>query len=378
MFTTKKLVAAVAVMSALGVSPSANAQDLRVYIGTYTRGDSDGIYMLTMNHETGALSEPVLAATTENPSFLAKHPTKPVVYAVGEMVETPGSVGGTISAYSIDAATGALTLINRQSTVGNGPCHVAVAPSGKHAAVANYGGGSVALLPILEDGSLAESSAFIQHEGKSVNESRQEKPHAHSVEFDNNGAYLFSADLGIDKVMTYRYDGTGTLIANSTHGILEPGSGPRHAKFHPTGRFFYVVNELLSTVTAFAYDEKTGSLDAIQTISTLPEGYTEPTTTAEIRVHPSGKFLYASNRGHDSIASFSIDQETGKLAATGHTPTGGSTPRNFNLDPSGKFLLAANQNSDSIFVFRINAETGVPQATGNSAKVATPVCVLFP
>ncbi|GMW02018.1 MAG: 6-phosphogluconolactonase [Candidatus Hydrogenedentota bacterium] len=356
----------------------ARAESLRMYIGTYTKGGSDGIYTLTLNNSTGELSGPALAVNTENPSFLAQHPSKAVVYAVGEMVENPDGPGGTISAFSVDPTTGMLVLINRQSTVGDGPCHVAVAPSGKHVAVANYGGGSVTLLPISEDGSLLPKCGFIQHEGKSVHPTRQEKPHAHSVTFDPLGRFLFAADLGIDRILIYRYDESGSLPANlPAFSALEPGSGPRHAKFHPSGKHFYVVNELASTVTAFVYDNSAGSLTPIQTISTLPDGFGESSTTAEIRVHPSGKFIYASNRGHDSIASFQIDGDSGKLTAIGHTPTEGNTPRNFAIDPSGRFLIAANQNSDSIVVFRIDENSGVPEPTGHTASIVAPVCVLF-
>ena len=351
----------------------------RVYIGTYTGGASEGIYLLDFDASTGTLELQGLAAATESPSFLAIHPRKPVLYAVGEMSKTSDHPGGTISAYAIDEETGMLTLLNRESTVGKGPCHVCVAPSGKHVAAANYGGGSIALLPILDDGQLGPASSFIQHEGSSVNPQRQEGPHAHSVNFDKAGRILIAADLGIDKLMLYRYNvDNGELTANEPpFASLAPGAGPRHVAIHPSGRFIYSVNELASTVTAFAYDAETGAMKEVQSITTLPEGFDGENTTAEIRVHPSGTFLYASNRGHDSIAAFALDEDSGMLTALGHTPTGGQTPRNFNVDPSGQYLLAANQASDNVVVFKIDPERGTLTATGDEVAVPTPVCVLF-
>jgi len=292
-------------------------------------------------------------------------------------VKEPDGPGGTVSAFRIEPS-GALTLINRASSVGDGPCHVAVAPSGKHVAVANYGGGSTALLPIDDTGALGEASAFIQHEGSSVNPKRQEGPHAHSVTFDPSGKYLVVADLGIDKLLIYGYDVTkGTLTPNDAPAALKPGAGPRHTKFHPTLPHLYSVNELDSTVTAFTFDTATGATKEFQTIETLPSDYTGTSTTAEIRVHPSGKFVYASNRGHDSISVFAVEREKGTLSLKGQTPTAGSTPRNFNIDPSGKYLVAANQNSDTIATFSIDQTTGALTLLGEPISVPAPVCVLF-
>jgi 6-phosphogluconolactonase len=351
----------------------------RVYIGTYTQGASDGIYLLRFDPQSGHLELLGLAAEVENPSFLALHPDKPLLYAVGEFGRGTENAQGAVSAFAIAPDTGMLALVNRASPVGAGPCHVAVAPSGRHVAVANYGGGSVALLPLDSDGALEEASAFAQHEGRSVNPRRQEGPHAHSVTFDPTGAYLFVADLGIDKLLVYRYDAdTGDLAPHDPpHSAVAPGAGPRHFAFHPSGRFAYVVNELGNTVTAFGYDATAGRLEELHSVGTLPAGFTGENTTAEIRVHPTGRFLYASNRGHDSIASFGIDAETGRLTETGHTPTGGKTPRNFHVDPTGRFLLAANQGSDSVVVFRIDEDGGTLEPTGDSVEVPSPVCVVF-
>ncbi|HJS09091.1 MAG TPA: lactonase family protein, partial [Pirellulales bacterium] len=244
--------------------------------------------------------------------------------------------------------------------------------------VANYGGGSVAVLPIDKDGRLRPASSFVQHKGSSVNPKRQEAPHAHSINVDPAGAFAVVADLGLDKVLVYRFDAAaGTLTANDPpHATVSPGAGPRHFAFHPSGRFAYVINEMNSTVTAFAYDAKKGTLSEIDTKSTLP-GPQQGNSTAEVQVHPSGKFLYGSNRGHNSLAIFRIDEKTGALTAAGHQLTGGRTPRNFGIDPTGKFVLAANQGSDSVVVFRVDQETGKLEETGQSIKVPTPVCVKF-
>jgi 6-phosphogluconolactonase len=349
----------------------------RVYLGTYTGASSQGIYLVEVHEKAGRLFDRGLAAKTENPSFLAMHPKLPVLYAVGE-IEGDGD-GGTISAFRIDAETGTLSLLNQASTGGAGPCHVAVAPSGAHVAVANYSGGSVALLPLGEDGSLSPASAFVQHTGSSVHPKRQEAPHAHSVNFDPAGTYLLSADLGTDQLLVYRYDAAaGTLTPHDPpFAALPPGAGPRHFVFHPSSKFVYVVNELDSTVSVFSWNWETGVLEALQQVGTLPKDFTGDSTTAEIRVHPTGRFLYASNRGHDSIAVFSIDSKTGLLSLVSHSPTGGSTPRNFNLDPTGRFLIAANQRSDSVFLFRVDQNTGALTATGSSVAVGAPVCVLY-
>jgi 6-phosphogluconolactonase len=249
----------------------------------------------------------------------------------------------------------------------------------KNLLVANYDGGSVAVLPIQTDGKLSPLSSFIQHHGTSVDKSRQEGPHAHSINLDAANHFAAVADLGLDKVLIYRFDAEdGKLAPNSPPSVsVKPGSGPRHFAFHPTGRYAYVINEMKSTVTAFSYDAKSGTLKELQTISTIPEQFKDETSTAEVQVHPSGKFLYGSNRGHDSIAVFKIDESTGMLTAVDRTPTQGKTPRNFGIDPSGNFLLAANQDSDTVVVFRIDTQTGKLTPTGQKLEAPRPVCVKF-
>lgn len=352
---------------------------VNVYIGTYTDGASEGIYRAALDVNTGALSGATLVAPMTNPSFLAWHPLLKVIYAVGETDSTEERKGGLLRAYDA-LPSGELKVLNDVGTQGGAPCHVSVAPSGLHVAVANYSGGNAALFPVDNLGRLSEFSALVQHEGGSVDPRRQTAPHTHSVNFDLPGEILFTADLGIDQVLLYRYDlNNGTLTPNDPpFAPLAPGSGPRHLVVHPTGKFVYVVNELSNTVTAFRYHADAHRLENLQTISTLPEGYAEKNTTAEIRVHPTGDALYASNRGHDSIAIFAIDKASGKLTAKGQTPTGGRTPRNFNVDNAGNWLLAANQNSDNIVVFRIGPDGLSLTPTGDEITVGAPVCVLFP
>jgi len=356
------------------VTPPPAERKYRVYIGTYTSGASEGIYLFELDRVSGALEPKGLAAKTANPSFLALGPGNRRLYAVGEL-----DANGGVSAFAVDAATGKLELLNRQPSGGRGPCHLCVDPSGRHVLVANYSSGSAAVLPIASDGSLAEPRSVVQHEGSGPDPKRQQGPHAHSVHLDAAGRFAFVADLGLDRIFIYRFDASkGTLGPHdppSAH--VAPAAGPRHLAFHPSGRYVYVNNEMGCTVTAFKYDAERGTLSELQVIGTLPEDWREPNTTAEILVHPSGKFLYCSNRGHDSIAIFTIDPTTGRLTAAGHQSTSGATPRNFGIDPAGQWLIAANQKSDTLQVFRIASESGRLEPAGSPVPVPTPVCVKF-
>lgn len=351
---------------------------VRVYFGTYTRDLSKGIYVSTLNCTTGKLSPAELAAEVTNPSFVAIHPSRKYLYAVSEISEFQGKPVGSVSAYSIDPASGRLTLLNQQSSAGAGPCHIVVDAAGKNALVANYGGGTVAVLPIKEDGQLESPSSMIQHSGSSVNPRRQTGPHAHSINLDRSNQFAFAADLGLDKVFIYRFDGVkGQLTPNNpAAGIVAPGSGPRHFAFHPTGKYAFVNNEMTSTVTSFAYDAAAGSLKETHTLSTLPEP-TVGNSTAETVVHPSGKFVYVSNRGHNSLAIFHCDEATGRLTVAGHHSSGGKTPRNFNIDPSGRYLLAANQDTNNVVVLQIDQSTGKLTPNGSEIEVGHPVCIRF-
>jgi 6-phosphogluconolactonase len=352
-----------------------------LYTGTYTNparnNGSQGIYLLELDTRSGVVSEPRLAAKAANPSFLAVHPSRKYLYSVNELSKFEGRNGGAITAFAIDPGHGTLTPLNHQSSVGSGPCHLVVDRSGKNVLVANYGSGNVACLPIDADGRLEPQISFIQHRGSGANPARQQGPHAHSINLDAAGRFAVVADLGLDKVFVYRFDADhGKLSPNEPAFVkVAPESGPRHFAFHPGGRFGYVINEMANTVIAFAYDAEKGSLTEIQTISTLPADFKGTSYTAEVQVHPSGKFLYGSNRGHDSIAIFKIDPSAGKLSAVGFEPTGGKNPRNFAIDPTGAFLLAENQDSNTIVVFRIYPQTGALQATGQTVGLPKPVCI---
>ena len=355
------------------------AEALVVYVGTYTGPGSKGIYLLRMDLASGALTAPEVAAEVTHPTFLAVHPSRRFLYAVGEIRNFSGRKSGAVSAFAIVPESGALRLLNQQPSGGTGPCHLTVDSAGRNVLVANYGSGSVAVLPVGEDGQLAEPSSVIQHEGSGPNPKRQAGPHAHSINLDPAGRFAFAADLGLDKVLVYRFDpGKGNLAPHDPPAAaVAPGAGPRHFAFHPTGRFAYVINELASTVTAFAYDAERGALSQVQTVSTLPSGFDGSNSTAEVQVHPSGRFLYGSNRGHNSIAIFAIEPRTGRLTAVGHEPTQGDWPRNFGIDPTGTYLVVANRRSNNLVVLRIDPKTGQLKPTGIAAEVPAPVCVKF-
>lgn len=357
---------------------SANDTTL-VYFGTYTGAKSKGIYVSRFDSATGRLTAPELAVATPSPTFLALHPSRRFLYAVGETTTLGAKRTGAVSAFSLDAKTGQLTLLNQQSSGGAGPCHVAVDESGKCLLVANYGSGSIEALPIQADGALAEPGTVIQHQGSSVNPARQAGPHAHFITTDPANRFALACDLGLDQVLVYRLDpAKAALVANDPPFVaVKPGSGPRHLAFHPSGRFVFLINEMGSTLTVFAYDAKRGVLKEGQTISTLPQEFTGKSSGAEVQVHPSGKFVYGSNRGHDSIAVFGFDPKRGQLTCLQHQSTEGKTPRHFAFDPTGKWLLAENQESDSVVVFRVDAKTGSLNPTGQTISVGAPVCAVF-
>jgi 6-phosphogluconolactonase len=355
----------------------ASAADVTVFVGTYTNAQSKGIYSVQFDEASGKLSAPTLAAESESPSFLTMHPTGRYLYAANEHPSGPANAPGKISAFEVNGTT--LKLINMVSSRGAGPCHVAVDRTGRWLFAANYAGGSVAAFPIQANGALGEASSFFQHTLTSV-EPRQKEPHAHMVVLSPDNRFLLVADLGGDRVFVYRFDErSGKLTLNDPPGgILPPGSGPRHIAFSRDGRLLYVLSELKDTVTTFRWDAGKGALKSTSPgLSALPAAYSGPKSGAEIAVHPMGKFLYTSNRGHDSIAIFAIAAD-GKLTASGHEPTRGKTPRNFTIDPSGKFLLAANQDSSNISVFRIDDKTGKLIPIGDPLAVPTPVSILFP
>jgi 6-phosphogluconolactonase len=345
-----------------------------VYYGDYTQKSSKGIYYGRFDAATGKATEPQLAAEMSNPSFVALHPNGKNLYAVSEM----GAGGDSVSAFAIDRSSGKLRKLNTVSSKGTMPCHVNVDWSGRALVVANYGSGSVAAMALKPDGSLTEPASFIQHKGKSVNPQRQEGPHAHSVNISKDNRFLIVGDLGLDEVLVYRFDAASATITpnDPPFAKVKPGSGPRHFTFHPSGKYGYVINEMASTVTAFTWDGARGVLKEIQTISTLPDGYKGNTTTAEVVAHPNGKFLYGSNRGHNSLAVFAI-ATNGTIRRIENISTQGKIPRNFAIDPTGKWLLAANQDSDNVVIFSVDGNTGHLTATGQQLKMGSPVCVRF-
>jgi 6-phosphogluconolactonase len=368
--------AATAVLSASLASPG-QAQS-RVFFGTYDSAQSRGIYVSTWNAQTGDLGTPELAAPVKSPSYLALAPNKKFLLAVNESGTSENS-GGAVSLFAIDPATGKLKFLNEQPSRGDGPCHVSVSPDGKTVLAANYGGGSVASYLLQPEGMLLPAASFIQHEGRSVVAGRQEGPHAHSATFAPDGKFAVVCDLGADRIFSYRvFSNLGTIEPAQPPSVaVKNGSGPRHFAFHPNGKAAYVINELNSTISSLSYDPATGALQATHTTGTLPPGFSGQNSTAHVAVHPSGKWVYSSNRGHDSIARFATDPVTGWARFLDATPSGGKTPRNFSLDPAGRWLLAANQGSDNVTIFKINPETGELAPTGKSVALGKPVCVVF-
>jgi 6-phosphogluconolactonase len=362
------------------------------YVGTYTRGapggwsdvaeasPPEGVYVFAFDPETGDMTL-IQTVPSENPSFVAIDHAQDNLYVVNEIADYEGEEAGSIEAYAIDAATGELTLLNRQA-IDIIPAHLAVDPTDSFVVIANYSGGSFQLLPIAEDGSLEEVSSTIEQTGSGPNTSRQESPHPHSVVFDPSGSYIATADLGIDMVQIFQIDGDQLVEVSSA--TVEPGSGPRHVAFDPDGEFLYLINELTSDIYVFPFDASTGELgEAIQTISTVAEDFPPEKSTAEIMVHPSGRFLYASNRKHtdhpdaDAIVAYSIDEESGELTLIGHTTEGIAFPRAFNFDPTGTWLYALNQKGDTIVQFEIDQETGELTATGLVIETPVPVSLVF-
>jgi 6-phosphogluconolactonase len=361
-----------------------------IYVGTYTEnilfgtgkvleGKGKGIYCYRFDAASGALELVSTTTNVTNPSYLCFDPTRRFLYAVNELKTWQERPTGTVSAFAIDPVSGSLTFLNRQMTHGTDPCHVEVSRDGSHVFVSNFMSGSVCVLPAAADGSLEPASDFIQHQGSSIDPNRQKGPHAHSLIFDPAERFAFVPDLGIDKLAAYLYDGKrGKLEEHERRWFkARPGAGPRHLAFRSDGRYAYLINELDSSLTALSYDALQGTFGELQTVPTLPADFKGSSTCADVHVSPDGRFVYASNRGHDSIVCYRIDAASGRLAYVGHTPTGGRTPRNFVIDPQGNFLLAANQDSDTIVSFRINRESGALAPTGTVTQVPTPVCVRF-
>lgn len=353
------------------------AVDYLVYAGTYTGNGSEGIYAYSFDPATGKTGSVGLVAATDNPSFFAVDPNGRFLYAVNELDTFRNEPTGAVSVFAIDRESGKLNLQQQVSSLGAGPAHVSVDRSAAWLMVANYNGGNVAVFPIGSDGRLGRHSAFVQHSGSSVDPERQAGPHAHCIQVANDNRFAIAADLGLDKLFVYRFDAdTGSLTPGSPEFVeVDPGAGPRHIAFAPSGKFAYVLNEMASTVAVFSYKQDPGTLNAIQTIPTLPKEFAGTNTAAEIVVDAKGQFLYVSNRGHDSIAVFSIDPDNGNLKSLEWVPSGGRTPRNFVIDPTGKWMFAANQGSNNIELLRIDQGSGRLTPTDRSLKVVSPVCV---
>jgi 6-phosphogluconolactonase len=352
-------------------------ENVFVYIGTYTSEGGEGIYVCRMDPESGRLERIGKVMNVINPSFLTADSKQSNLYAVNEISFFAGEKAGSVSAFSIDEKSGELTFLNSKSSKGAGPCYLSLDKKDRYVFVANYVGGSVCILQVNDDGSLGEPVDFVQHRGSSINPKRQESPHAHSVVVGPSNKHVYVADLGLDKVMIYNFDSSqGKLTPNDQPYVrTKPGAGPRHLTFHPNGKMAYLINELDSTIVAYVYDEHKGSLKEIQTVSTLPEDCRGVNYAADIHVTPSGKFLYGSNRGHDSLVIYKFDERTGMLKYIGHQNTLGRVPRNFAIDSLGRFLLVANQRSNNIVSLQINHETGLLEPAGHEIHVPSPVCV---
>jgi 6-phosphogluconolactonase len=378
-----RCLAGLALLTAAGVpAPAAAAEKggskSLVYFGTYTGPKSKGVYSGRFDSQTGQLTDIKVAGEIQNPSWVTIHPNGRYLYAVTEIGNDARSEA-TLSSFSIDPASGDLKFLNKVSTGGGGACHLAIDKTAKSIAVANYGSGSTAVFRLEADGTLGQRTGFQQHSGSSVNQRRQRGPHAHAVVFSPDNRFLLVPDLGMDEVISYRFDaGAASLTPDDPPYVkVKPGLGPRHFAFHPKGRFAYGLNEMGSAVTAFSYDPAKGVLTELQTISTLAPDFKGENNSAELMVDRAGRFVYASNRGDDSITVFAIDSKQGKLTEVERVPTQGKIPRSFGIDPTGKFLLAANQNSGNVVIFRVDEKSGKLTPTGQVVEVPSAVCVQF-
>jgi 6-phosphogluconolactonase len=348
-----------------------------VYIGTYTEHGSEGIYVCEFDPSTGRLSSPVIAAKIPQPSFLAVAPGRQSLYAIEEIDQFNGQPAGAVSAFAMDSSTGELKPLNQVSSRGAGPAHIVLDRTGRFALVANYEGGSVTVFSLLPDGKIGEPTAFVQHKGSSVNHERQQGPHAHAFAMSPDNRFAIVADLGLDQLLVYPFDASRGSLGQPRIVKTDPGAGPRHLTFDNSGRFVYVINEMGSTIAVYSYDPRDGAMAPLQTVSSLPAHFAAKNGAAEIALHPSGRFLYVSNRGDDTLAVFAVDPSKGLLSLIERVPTRGKTPRHFAIDPSGEWLLAANQDSNSVVTFRINTESGRLTPTGESVEVGSPAMLDF-
>jgi 6-phosphogluconolactonase len=355
---------------------ASDAQPL-VFVGTYTTHGSKGIYAYQFDSATGQLKSLGLAAETPQPSFVVASRDGKFLYAANEMQDFDAQKSGAVTAFAIEA-DGKLKLLNQLASRGADPAHITLDRTGKYLIAANYTGGNITVFPIQQNGSLAEASDFVQHKGSSVNRERQEGPHPHEVVMSPDNRFVLVPDLGLDEVVIYPFDAAKGKLGTSHSVKVAPGSGPRHLAFSKDDRFVYLMTEMKSEVVVYSFDKSGGDLKELQTISSLPADFKGENTGAEIEVHPSGQFLYVSNRGDDnSIAVFAIDRKSGKLKLEQIEPTQGKTPRHFAIDPAGKWLLAENQDSDSLVIFKMDAKSGHLTASGQQVQISSPTCIEF-
>jgi len=358
---------------AIALARGAPATDMFVYFGSHSSGPGAGFSLARFDTATGALSKPEFLLEAKEPAFF-------VISADGSRLYTcnSGTPGG-LSSYSVEPHTGNLTLLNRVLAGGGDTSFVSLDKSGRHVLVANYDGGSVAVFALKSDGSIGDWTGFDQHKGRGVDPVRQTHAYAHAIVLDEANRFALVPDLGVDRLYVYKFDeATGALSPNAPPYIsVAPGSGPRHVRFHPNGRWVYLINEIACTIEAFNWNPKAGTLDPIQTVSTLPPDYHGLNACAELEIHPNGRFLYGANRGHDSIAVFAIDQGTGRLSLVELHPCGGRTPRNFAFDPTAKWIVLTNQDSSNAVVFQVDPNSGRLNQIGNPVPVPAPFCERF-
>lgn len=356
-------------------SQNRNVTHQTLYVGTYTSGKSEGIYVYHLDSRTGELTHFKTVKRIIDPSYLTIDEKKRFLYTVNEVSQFEGKPSGAVSSFAMDRKTGDLRLINQKPSLGGSPCYITLDRQERFALIANYEAGNVSVFPVMKDGSLGDATSVVQHNGSSINRERQQGPHAHCIVVDKLNRYAFAVDLGIDKILIYRFDSRSGKLTNHGEVATKPGAGPRHLTFHPNNRYAYVINELDSTMTVYGYDARRGLLRPQQTISTLPTNYSGENYCADLHVSPNGRFVYGSNRGHNSIVVFAIDGKTGQLNYVENVSTEGNWPRNFTIDPTGAFLLVANQRSDSVVTFRIDKRSGRLSSTGQIAEIPTPVCL---
>ena len=362
-------------LNALAETSGKKASTYLLYVGAYTENENEGIYVYRFDASDGDLDYLTTAKGIKNPSYLAIDEKRKLLFAVNETGEYLGKKTGSVTSFGINLSDGSLNKISQVSSGGGAPCYISINASAKLALVANYSGGNISVFPVTSDGTLMEFTDLKQHEGKGLIGNRQNVPHAHSVVLSPKEDYALAADLGIDKLISYKVDPKKGMLAEQSRFALKPGSGPRHISIHPNKKLVFVINELNSTVTSCGYDPSAGVLNEIETVTTLPGDFSGENYCADIHVSQDGQFLYGSNRGHNSIVIYRIDRKSGKLSLVGHESVKGAWPRNFMMDPTGKFLLVANQHSNNIVVFKVNRETGLLKSNGVDVEVSKPVCL---